>query len=122
MTKISFTPTQELVIHEIVEVSVDDLMRERVTPAGTMPLYWCRGVLFSFSSLPLNDEVVRDYIKGKIHWMEVHFSKMDKYQEVLRIDDEEYKSTMNIRVINTDGSKIHVDFVDWLKTNVKTMK
>jgi hypothetical protein len=122
MTKISFTPIQELVIHEVVEVSNDDLLRERVTPAGTMPLYWCKGILFSFSSLPLNDEVVRDYMKGKIHWMEVHFSKMERYQEVLRIDDEEYKSTMNVRVINTDGSKVHMDFVEWLNINVKTKK
>ena len=40
MARITYSPAEELVIHEIVEVTKDDLLRERVTPQGTMPLYW----------------------------------------------------------------------------------
>jgi hypothetical protein len=50
MVRISFSPINELVVHEVVKVSMDDLMRERITPSGTMPLYWCNGLLFSFGA------------------------------------------------------------------------
>lgn len=119
MAKITYAPIQELVIHEIVEIAKDDLMRERVTPAGTMPLYWCEGIIFSFSSLPMTDEITKDYLKGRIHWLEVHYTVMDKYVPVLALDEEEYKAKMNIRVIDTSFSAIHKEFAKWLKSNIK---
>ncbi|MCL4365417.1 hypothetical protein M1590_03795 [Candidatus Marsarchaeota archaeon] len=119
MAKITYAPTQELIVHEIVRVSKDDLLRERVTPSGTMPLYWCDGILFSFSSLPMSDEVTSDYMKGKIHWLEVHFTQMEKYTPILVLNEEEYKAAMNIRVLDTSISNIHSEFIRWLKANVK---
>lgn len=119
MPKITFSPTEELVVHEIVQMDQDDLLRERVTPAGTVPLYWVDGILFSFSSLPLTDEVTKDYLRGKIHWLEVHFSTAPKYIPVLTLHDEEYKGTMSIRVIDTSMSNLHREFVKWLKANTK---
>ena len=119
MTKITYAPMDELVIHEVIEMTKDDIMRERVTPQGTMPLYWCDGFLFSFSSLPLSEEVTRDYLKGKIHWLEVHYTKMDKYEPILSLNEEEFKQTMNIRVIDTSISSLHQEFTSWLKANRK---
>ncbi|MDE1834623.1 MAG: hypothetical protein KGH64_04760 [Candidatus Micrarchaeota archaeon] len=119
MVKISYAPADELVVHEILQVSKEDLLRERVTPAGTMPLCWCDGVLFSFSSLPMSDDVTRDYLKGKIHWLEVHFAPMEKFTPILALNEEEYKGSMNIRVIDTTVSRMHKDFVKWLKSNIK---
>ncbi len=119
MVKITFAPAQELVVHEIVQVGKDDLLRERVTPSGTMPLYWCDGILFSFSSLPMTDEVTSDYMKGKIHWLEVHFAPVNQYTPILTLNEEEYKGTMNIRVLDTSISNIHREFTKWLKVNIK---
>lgn len=119
MIKISYAPAEELIVHEVVQVTQDDLMRERVTPAGTMPLYWCNGILFSFSSLPLSDEVTRDYLKGKIHWLEVHFTKVDSYTPVMTLNDEEYKGSLKVRVIDTTMSELHRELTKWLKANAK---
>ncbi len=115
MAKITYSPAEELVIHEIVEVTKDDLLRERVTPQGTMPLYWVNGFLFSFSSLPMTDEVTKDYLKGRLHWLELHYAKMDKYMPMLTLDEEEYKQKLNIRVIDTSFSHIHQELAKWLK-------
>ncbi len=115
MARITYSPAEELVIHEIVEVTKDDLLRERVTPQGTMPLYWVNGFLFSFSSLPMTDEVTKDYLKGKLHWLELHYAKMDKYMPMLTLDEEEYKQKLNIRVIDTSFSNIHQELSKWLK-------
>ncbi|MEM0201089.1 MAG: hypothetical protein QXD23_01665 [Candidatus Micrarchaeaceae archaeon] len=116
MVKITFSPVNELVIHETIQIEKDDLLRERVTPAGTMPLYWCNGVLFSFSSLPMTDEIVSDYLKGKIHWLEIHYAIEDEYTPILSLNEEEYKATMNIRVIDTSKSTLHKELTKWLKT------
>ncbi len=115
MVKISYSPINELVIHEVVSLGIEDLMRERITPAGTMPLYWCDGVVFSFSSVPMSRKVLDDYMAGKIHWMEVHFSEMKDYKEVLELNDEHYNGSQKIRVIDTSKSSLHEEFVKWLK-------
>ncbi|MEM3781422.1 MAG: hypothetical protein QXT43_00465 [Candidatus Micrarchaeaceae archaeon] len=119
MVKISFAPIKELVVHEAVEMGKDDLIRERITPAGNMPLYWCDGVLFSFSSLPMTDAIIEDYLSGRIHWLEVHFTKMPKYAEIISLDSDEYKTTMSVRVIDTSKSLLHKEFVAWLKNAMK---
>jgi hypothetical protein len=119
MVKITFEPANELVIHDLMAVDRDDMLRSRVTPAGTMPLFWCDGILFSFSSPPFTDEVVKDYLKGKIHWIEMQYSKMDKYTPVLSLNEEEYKTQMRIRIIDTSKSRLHKELIRWLKGNVK---
>ena len=119
MVKISFSPAAELVVHEAVEMTKDDLLLERITPAGNMPLYWCNGILFSFSSVPMTDDIVKEYLKGRIHWLEVHFTRMDKYEPVITFESSEYRSTMNVKVIDTSTSELHREFIKWLKENVK---
>lgn len=115
MVKITYSPIKEVVVHEAVSVDFEDLMRSRVTPAGNMPLYWCDGILFSFNSMPMTKDIVREYVQGTIHWMEVHYCKMDSYEQVVSLTDEQYKATMHIRVLDTSKSTLHKDFVKWLK-------
>jgi hypothetical protein len=116
MTNITFAPIKELIVHEAVRVERDDLLRERVTPAGNMPLCWCNGLIFSFTSMPLTKEIVKQYLEGKIHWMEVHYCEMKTYEPVVQLNDEQYNATMKIRVIDTSHSGLHAEFVKWLKT------
>ncbi len=119
MVTISFSPIKELVIHEIVDMDFNDLMRERVTPAGNMPLYWCNGILFSFSSMPMSRQVTKDYLEGKIHWIEVHYTKKDKFEPIMEMYDEHLSSTIKVRVIDTSKSLLHLEFIKWLKSNQK---
>jgi hypothetical protein len=119
MIKITYSPIEEIVLHEIVKVEKDDLIRERVTPAGNMPLYWCDGTLFSFSSLPMTDDVVKEYLKGRIHWLELHFCKMEEYTPLISVNDDAYKGTITVRVIDTSSSVLHKELIKWVKKNVK---
>jgi hypothetical protein len=116
MVKITYAPIKEIVVHEVVSVGYEDLLRSRITPAGNMPLYWCDGILFSFNSMPMSKELVRDYLDGTIHWMEVHYCPMKGYEEVLSLNDEQYKATMHIRVLDTSKSALHAEFIKWLKS------
>ncbi len=117
MVKITFAPIKELVIHETVKVERDDLLRGRITPQGNMPLYWCDGILFSFNSMPMTRDLVKEYLDGVIHWMEIHYCEMKNYQEIIELNDEQYKAIMRIRVLDTSKSALHTDFVKWLKSS-----
>lgn len=116
MVNIIYEPLHTLVVHDVSKIPMDDLLRERVTPSATMPLYWCNGVLFSFASPPMADSLLKDYIDGKVHWMEVHYTEMKDYKPVLELNDEHYGGTAKIRVIDTGSSQLHKDFIAWLKS------
>ncbi len=116
MVKISYSPIKELVVHEVVSVERDDLLRGRITPAGNMPLYWCDGILFSFNSMPMTRDLVKEYLEGTIHWMEVHYTHMKNYEPIVVLNDEQYKAAMYIRVLDTSKSGLHTEFVKWLKS------
>ena len=115
MVKITYSPIKEVVVHEVVRVDMDDLLRGRITPAVTLPLYWCDGVLFTFNSMPMTRDLVRDYLQGIIHWMEVHYCEMKKYEPVLELNDEQYKATVKVRIIDTSNSSLHTEMVKFIK-------
>lgn len=116
MVKINYSPAKELIVHEAVSLTMDDLMRERITPQGNMPLYWCGGIVFSFSSMPMTEELAKEYLQGRIHWMEAHYSEMANYTPIVELKDEQYGAAQKIRVIDTSKfSSLHNDFVKWLK-------
>jgi hypothetical protein len=118
MVKISFAPIKEVVVHEHIIVPLDDLLRSRITPAGTVPLYWCGGVLFTFSSMPWTRDIVRDYLDGKIHWVEIQYTRLDKYKPVLELKDENYGQAQKIRIIDTSASALHIELTKWLKAQM----
>lgn len=119
MAKIVYSPILELIVHDTLEVDLDDLLRERITPSGIMPIYWCDGMAFSFSSVPMSDEVVKEYLKGTLHWAEVHYAKMNSYTPIAELNDPHFQTAMKIRVIDTSKSQLHADFIRWLKKTRK---
>lgn len=119
MPKITYFPAQELIVHDVLGLEKEEMLRANVTPNGNMPLYWCDGVLYSFSSPPITEEVISEMLKGKIHWLEVRYTKMPKFTNMLSLNEEEYKATMNFRIINTEKFDLHKEFVKWLKNHVK---
>lgn len=116
MATVSYSPIKKIIVHEVVNMELEDLLRERITPAGSMPLYWCDGVIFSFSSAPMVKNILNDYLNGTIHWMEVHYSAFEEYHPIMELKDENYGGTAKVRVINTSkSSSLHNDFISWLK-------
>lgn len=113
---IIYSPIKELVVHDVIKSEMKDLIRSRVTPQGNIPLYWCGGVLFGFNSLPPTKDVIKEYLGGRIHWMEVQYAEMAEYRKEVEAGDEQYLKTS---VVNTNANAVHRSFVSWLKGNVK---
>ena len=117
MVNVVFSPITDLIVHEVVKIDLEDLIRERVTPSGNMPLYWCDGLLFSFSSMPMSEDTIKEYLQGRVHWAEVHYTEIGGYKPVVTLEDSQYQGSLNVRVIDTSRSELHKDFVKWLAKN-----
>ena len=91
MVKVTFKPWEEVVIHESIYYSLEDLIKSHsigVQPGGLAPpIYWAEGVLFRFAPMPPTDEVVRESLQGKIHWNAVEWALMPERKSVIPISD-----------------------------------
>jgi hypothetical protein len=106
LVKISFKPWEELIIHESIRYSLEDLLKMHsigVQPGGlAIPLTWAEGVVFKFSATPPTDEIVREQLQGKIHWNAVEWALMPEYKNVIMIQDINAK----IPVVNVTATEI----------------
>lgn len=88
MVKVTFKKWEEVVIHEDIEYEFDDLIKNRMVGLRegsiTAPLVWAEGVVFSRNALPPTDDVVREQLKGIIHFSAVEWALMPKYRSTLK--------------------------------------
>lgn len=119
MVKVTFKPWEEVIIHEEVAYSLDDLIKLNcigVQPGGlAKPLRWAEGVIFRFAGMPPKDEVVREQLEGKIHWSLVEWALMPEYKNVIVIHDINAK----IPVINVSGTANLCEIAKALKEKAK---
>jgi hypothetical protein len=119
MVKVTFKPWDEIVIHEEIQLSYEDLVKRMslgVQPGGLAPpLRWAAGVLFVNEGMPATDEIVREQLQGKIHWSVVTWALMPEYKNVIPIQDISAK----IPVINVSDNKILVEVAGALKATIK---
>jgi len=119
MVKITFKPWEEVIIHEEVAYSLDDLIKLNsigVQPGGiAKPLHWAEGVIFRFAGMPPKDEVVREQLEGIIHWSLVEWALMPEYKSVIVIHDINAK----IPVINVSGTTNLCEIAKALKEKAK---
>jgi hypothetical protein len=119
MVKVTFRLWEEVIIHEEISYSLDDLTKlcsMGVPPGGLAePLRWAEGIIFRFSGLPPTDEVVREQLQGKIHWNAVEWALMPEYKNVILIKDINAK----IPVIDVSATVILCEIAKALKEKVK---
>ena len=115
MVKVTFKPWEEVVIHEAIHYSLEDLIKLRsigVQPSAlAAPLQWADGVVFRAVGMPPTDEVVRENLQGKVHWSSVEWALMPEYKNVILISEINAK----IPIINVSATAILCDVVKALK-------
>jgi hypothetical protein len=103
MIKVTFKPWDEVVIHESMNYSFEDLLKLvsfGVQPGGlTQPLQWAEGVAFIAVGMPSTDEVIKEQLLGKIHWASLSWALMPKYAGFIPIKD------INAKIPIVDVSK-----------------
>jgi hypothetical protein len=119
MVKVTFRPWEEVIIHEEVAFSFDDLVKINsigVQPGGLAhPLRWAEGIVFRFVTMPPTDEVIREQLQGTIHWSLVEWALMPEYKNVILIQDINAK----IPVINVSTTSILCEIAKALKAKAR---
>jgi hypothetical protein len=115
MVKISYQPWEEIIIHEVVEYSLAALleMQSFGVPPGSMgrSLMWANGIAFAYAAMPVNDDVVAEQLKGRMHWASVVFATMPAYESAVLLQE------MNIRVpvVDVSGNPTLYAVARWLR-------
>jgi len=102
MVKVFFRPLKEIIIHEAIEHTLNDLVRYRVLgvriDSMAQPLVWAEGVVFSRRGMPPTEDVVRDQLQGIIHFSAIEWALMPKFRKELK------SRGVKIPVVNGDDN------------------
>jgi len=113
--KVTFKPWDEVVIHEVIHYSLEDLLKISslgVQPGGlAAPLQWAEGVVFRGAGMPPTEDVIRENLQGKVHWSSVVWAIMPEYKNVILIKDINAK----IPIINVSATSVLSDVAKALK-------
>lgn len=118
MVKITYSPIKEIIIHEMVEYSLNDfvkLMTDNV-PAGNISpsVKWCDGMAFMSTGLPSTVDVVKDQMAGIIHWAWFAYAEMQNYKPII-----ETASKVVLPVVDVSNNDLNKNVVDWVRKNRK---
>ena len=123
--KITYTPYQELIIHEIIEqtssaVFFEDIVRLALSnPQQVEPsINWVDGVAFFVAPLQPTPEVVKENLAGKVHYGSVLFTRAEFRPQIgVKIGNQEY----TVRLRKADDNSTLVALAAFLR-NFKQAK
>jgi len=118
-SKITYTPYQELVIHEIIEQSnsntfFEDIVRLALSgPAQVQPsINWVDGVAFFIAPMQPTQEVVKENLAGRVHYGSVLFTRTEfRPQITVKIGNQDY----TVRLRKAEDNPTLVDLAAYLK-------
>ena len=115
MVKITYQPWEEIVIHEVVEYPLAALleMQSYGAPPGSMgrSLMWANGIAFAYATMPVNDDVVAEQLKGRMHWASVVFATMSAYENVVLLQE----TGIRVPVVDVSGNPTLYAVARWLR-------
>ena len=111
--KITYQPPREIVILDYFQFSKENLsqMFARIIHSG-LPVvaYWAEGVLFIyFPLMPDTDDLMENYLKGRIYWSSVNFALMPKYAPSIKV------SGFEVPVVNVSEHPVMRETAKWLR-------
>ena len=115
--KIIYKPAKEIIILDYFQFSMEKLnqMFARIIQSG-LPIsaQWAEGVLFVYFSLvPDTNELMENYLKGRIFWSSVSFALMPKYTSSIKV------SGIEVPVIDVSDHPVLKETAKWLREQAK---
>ncbi len=120
MAKITYMPTEEVVVHQVLEsddkiIFFEDVVKQIL--AREIPVIptvnWIDGIAFTILDFPDTEDIVREELKGRIHYSAVLFTKIS-YQPEFMVNLG--KEDIRVRLRKADNNLDFVDLVEFLKT------
>ena len=111
---IRYEPLREVVIKEYTRFEkIEDLIYifAQLRAAGApVALNWANGLVFVYNPLPLeSDQLIDNFLKGKVYWANVVFAALPQYKPVL-----ETKEKIQVPIINATSNVIIRQVTQWL--------
>jgi hypothetical protein len=115
--KIIYKPAKEIVILDYFQFSIEklDQMFARLIQSGIpISAQWAEGVIFLYFPLvPDTNDLMENYLKGRIYWSSVSFALMPKYATSIKL------SGLEVPVIDVSEHPILKETAKWLKEQAK---
>ncbi len=115
MVKIIYEPYHTVVIHEIVQYDLNMLVHLHGlgVQSGQLgrPINWANGVAFTHRSMPPTDDIIKEQIKGKIHWSSLSFAFMPKHKQMIEIPE----GKIRIPILNLSDNELFRELAEWIK-------
>ncbi len=119
MVEIVIEPWKKIVIHEVIELEFEDLLKiitVGVPPGGrTHAMQWANGVVFAQAPFPDIEPSIEEKIKGIIHYASVQFALKPKFESEI-IDTER---NITIPFIDVSHNELFVQLTELLKKQSK---
>lgn len=112
-------PTEEVIIHQVLEsdnkiIFFEDVVKQILTrEIPVIPtVNWIDGIAFAILHFPDTEDIVREELKGRIHYSAVLFTKISYQSEfVVNLGKED----IHVRLRKADDNPDFVDLVEFLK-------
>jgi hypothetical protein len=75
------------------------------------PLFWVDGILLRFSVIAQTETIVKELLKGNVHWDGVSFALMPDYKRQVVLENN-----ISIPIINVSENKGFKEVAKFLKT------
>ncbi len=117
MVEIVYEPWKTIIIHEIFQYNIEMLVNLQAlgVPSGQLgsPIYWSNGIAYVHLNMPTTEEIQKEYLQGRIHWRNLFFASMPKYQSVILIPE----GNVRIPVLDLSENDTSRSITTWLKKN-----
>jgi len=115
LVKITYEPFKEVIIKEYTRFEkIEDLIyifAQLRAGGAPVSLNWANGIVFVYSVLPPDTEqIMEEFLKGKVYWVNVTFAAMPEYKPVL-----ETKEKIQVPIVNVSSNPIIRQVTEWLK-------
>lgn len=115
MIKVTYKPYEELIIHEYQKFNLDDMIKLRsmgmqvgsIAPSFT----WAGGLVMWREPFPQNEEMTRENLNGKIHWLWLAYSEMPEYRASITFKE----TSVTIPIMNVSDDPVYSGAAKWLK-------
>ncbi|MDA4121878.1 MAG: hypothetical protein OK456_01705 [Thaumarchaeota archaeon] len=115
MTKVTFKPYEELVIHEYQKFVLDDMVKLRsigMQVGSIAPNFqWSDGLAMWKEAFPQNEEMTKENLEGRIHWLWLACAEMPEYKPSLTFKE----TSIVIPVMNVSDNPVFSGAAKWLK-------
>ena len=118
MVEIIEKPPRKLVVGERIFYTTSDDLGSIVALAASagqpVALFWAEGILFiPAPAFPDSEVMVEKYLEGETYWASVAYTRLDRFQEKIRVVGIE------IPIVDVSRSKAMREAAVWLKEHIE---